>query len=270
MYTVVQVRKPLTCTARILWTTPPTCCSAAWRGTLSGKQTSSRLLPSTSTWPAPTRIRAPLWGPSVANVILFTFFCGRSVLQPLHLVGTKACEPDNIKAVASNFLLARPRLTLLCKAPLSPHLPICQTCQTAGKAIFINAAALTFHLPNPNKHPGPSVDSSGQSLAYPSSNPTVLTLLTSKTSKACVFDHCRAWVGESWKDQQHQGCCAVLVQKHTLALEAVERCITLFMLLGNLHCFTADKCPPHLQVLPSLTILSVTQATPVQMFAWRQ
>ena len=39
-----------------------------------------------------------------------------------------------------------------------------------------------------------------------------------------------------------------LLQKHTLALEAVERCITLFMALGNLHWFTAATCPPDLQV----------------------
>lgn len=38
------------------------------------------------------------------------------------------------------------------------------------------------------------------------------------------------------------------LQKHTLALEAVERCITLFMALGNLHWFTAATCPPELKV----------------------
>ena len=41
------------------------------------------------------------------------------------------------------------------------------------------------------------------------------------------------------------------LQKHTLALEAVERCITLFMILGNLHYFTPDKCPAHLEVITS-------------------
>lgn len=39
-----------------------------------------------------------------------------------------------------------------------------------------------------------------------------------------------------------------MLQKHTLALEAVERCITLFMALGNLHWFTAATCPPDLKV----------------------
>ena len=39
-----------------------------------------------------------------------------------------------------------------------------------------------------------------------------------------------------------------MLQKHTLALEAVERCITLFMALGNLHWFTATTCPPELKV----------------------
>lgn len=41
------------------------------------------------------------------------------------------------------------------------------------------------------------------------------------------------------------------LQKHTLALEAVERCITLFMILGNLHWFTAATCPPELKVRDS-------------------
>ena len=40
----------------------------------------------------------------------------------------------------------------------------------------------------------------------------------------------------------------LVLQKHTLALEAVERCITLFMALGNLHWFTAATCPPDLKV----------------------
>lgn len=35
--------------------------------------------------------------------------------------------------------------------------------------------------------------------------------------------------------------------RHTLALEAVERCITLFMILGNLHWFTSATCPPQLE-----------------------
>ncbi|KAL0052476.1 hypothetical protein WJX82_002806 [Trebouxia sp. C0006] len=35
--------------------------------------------------------------------------------------------------------------------------------------------------------------------------------------------------------------------RHTLALEAVERCITLFMTLGNLHWFTSATCPPQLE-----------------------
>ena len=48
-------------------------------------------------------------------------------------------------------------------------------------------------------------------------------------------------------------CWAVCVQRNTLALEAVERCITLFMVLGNLHWFTPATCPPHLEVSrPSL------------------
>lgn len=40
----------------------------------------------------------------------------------------------------------------------------------------------------------------------------------------------------------------LVLQKHTLALEAVERCITLFMALGNLHWFTAATCPPDQKV----------------------
>lgn len=44
-----------------------------------------------------------------------------------------------------------------------------------------------------------------------------------------------------------KGVC-VCMQRHTLALEAVERCITLFMALGNLHWFTPATCPPQLEV----------------------
>lgn len=46
----------------------------------------------------------------------------------------------------------------------------------------------------------------------------------------------------------------VCVQRHTLALEAVERCITLFMALGNLHWFTPATCPPQLEVKPCILI----------------
>ncbi|KAL3161982.1 hypothetical protein ABBQ38_009060 [Trebouxia sp. C0009 RCD-2024] len=53
--------------------------------------------------------------------------------------------------------------------------------------------------------------------------------------------------------------------KHTLALEAVERCITLFMALGNLHWFTAATCPPELKdYFANLLVEQIKQQSPGQ------